>query len=127
MRRSQGQAVYEEPFAPVDVVAHVAEVVPAPFIVPAGLQLRSWQYEYVKRGLDIVGALCMLAAFLILGRLFSSNYPGANAPFWQYFGASLDHSVLALCFGAFALTNYDELWSIHSLRRRSMSRQSASR
>jgi hypothetical protein len=22
---------------------------------------------------------------------------GANAPFWQYFGASLSHSVLALC------------------------------
>lgn len=35
--------------------------------------------------------------------LFSSNYPGAHAPLWQYFGASLDHSVLALCFLAFCL------------------------
>jgi thiosulfate dehydrogenase (quinone) large subunit len=35
--------------------------------------------------------------------LFSSNYPGAHAPLWQYFGASLDHSVLALCFLAFWL------------------------
>jgi len=48
--------------------------------------------------------------------LFSANYPGANAPFWQYFGASLEHSVLALCFLTFALTNPDELWS--ALRRR---------
>ncbi|HXF14510.1 MAG TPA: DoxX family membrane protein [Terriglobales bacterium] len=55
--------------------------------------------------------------------LFSSNYPGANAPLWKYFGASLDHSVLALCFAAFALTNPQELWSIHSLRRRSLSRE----
>jgi uncharacterized membrane protein YphA (DoxX/SURF4 family) len=35
--------------------------------------------------------------------LFSSDYPGAHAPLWQYFGASLDHSVLALCFLAFLL------------------------
>jgi thiosulfate dehydrogenase (quinone) large subunit len=59
----------------------------------------------------------------MLTLLFSSNYPGGNAPLWQYFGASLDHSVLALCFAAFALTNPKELWSIHSLRRRSLSRQ----
>jgi thiosulfate dehydrogenase [quinone] large subunit len=35
--------------------------------------------------------------------LFSANYPGAQAPFWQYFGASLDHSVLALCFLTFLI------------------------
>ena len=39
----------------------------------------------------------------MLTLLFSSNYPGAAAPFWQYFGASLDHSVLALCFLAFLI------------------------
>src|SRR3954469_11319943 len=33
--------------------------------------------------------------------LFSSNYPGPHAAFWQYFGTSLNHSVLALCFLAF--------------------------
>jgi len=33
--------------------------------------------------------------------LFASNYPGSHAPLWQYFGASLDHSVLGLCFVAF--------------------------
>lgn len=38
----------------------------------------------------------------MLTLLFSSNYPGAHAPLWEYFGASLDHSVLALCFAAFA-------------------------
>src|SRR5277367_4456857 len=39
----------------------------------------------------------------MLALLFSSNYPGAHAPFWQYFGASLDHFVPALCFAAFIL------------------------
>jgi uncharacterized membrane protein YphA (DoxX/SURF4 family) len=65
--------------------------------------------------------VCGMVYMLTL--LFSSNYPGSKAPFWQYFGASLDHSVLALCFAAFALTNPEELWSIHSLRRRSLSRE----
>ena len=32
--------------------------------------------------------------------MFSSNFPGLCAPPWEYFGASLDHSVLALCFAA---------------------------
>ena len=39
----------------------------------------------------------------MLTLLFSSNYPGAHAPLWEYFGASLEHSVLALCFGAFII------------------------
>jgi uncharacterized membrane protein YphA (DoxX/SURF4 family) len=43
----------------------------------------------------------------MLTLLFSSNYPGAAAPFWQYFGASLDHSVLALCFLAFLIATAD--------------------
>jgi len=59
---------------------------------------------------SVCGIIYMLTLF------FSANYPGANAPFWQYFGASLEHSVLALCFLTFALTNPDELWS--ALRRR---------
>jgi len=40
--------------------------------------------------------------------LFSSNYPGAHAPLWQYFGASLNHLVLALCFAAFAITRVEK-------------------
>jgi thiosulfate dehydrogenase [quinone] large subunit len=50
--------------------------------------------------------------------LFSSNYPGSGAPFWQYFGASLNHSVLALCFAVFALTDSTQLWSILNYSRR---------
>ena len=37
--------------------------------------------------------------------LLSSNYPGPHAPPWQYFGASLNHLVLALCFVAFIVGN----------------------
>jgi thiosulfate dehydrogenase (quinone) large subunit len=46
--------------------------------------------------------------------LFSSNYPGPHAPFWQYFGASLDHLVPALCFAAFVSGDPDEALSIRS-------------
>lgn len=70
-------------------------------------------------------SVCGMVYMLTL--LFSSNYPGASAPLWQYFGASLDHSVLALCFGAFAFTDPRELWSIHSMRLRSLSREKPNR
>jgi thiosulfate dehydrogenase (quinone) large subunit len=49
--------------------------------------------------------------------LFSANYPGPNAAFWQYFGASLDHLVLALCFASFASTNPQEVLSIRTYLR----------
>jgi uncharacterized membrane protein YphA (DoxX/SURF4 family) len=61
-------------------------------------------------------SLCGLVYMLTL--LFSANYPGSNAPFWRYFGASLEHLVLAMCFVSFALTNPDELWSLRRLLRR---------
>ena len=48
----------------------------------------------------------------MLTLLFSSDYPGAHAPFWQYFGASLSHSVFALCFLAFLVGRADALWSL---------------
>lgn len=63
-------------------------------------------------------SVCGMVYMLTL--LFSANYPGTKAAVWQYFGASLEHSVLALCFGAFAFTNPEELWSIVSLRRRTL-------
>ena len=50
----------------------------------------------------------------MLSLLFSSNYPGAHAPLWQYFGASLDHSVLALCFVSFLVGNSTAAWSLKS-------------
>jgi thiosulfate dehydrogenase [quinone] large subunit len=82
-------------------------------------------YSELAMGLALVFGILVRPASVcgvvyMLTLLFSSNYPGSNAPLWQYFGASLDHSVLALCFGAFALTNPLELWSIHSLRRRTL-------
>jgi hypothetical protein len=50
--------------------------------------------------------------------LFSSNYPGPHAPFWQYFGASLDHLVLALCFVAFVLGDAERVFSVRNYLRR---------
>ncbi|HLV87381.1 MAG TPA: DoxX family membrane protein [Candidatus Sulfotelmatobacter sp.] len=50
--------------------------------------------------------------------LFSSNYPGAQAPLWKYFGASLDHSVLALCFATFLAGHSEEALSLIYLVRR---------
>ena len=44
--------------------------------------------------------------------LFSSNYPGAGAPLWQYFGASLEHSVLGICFVAFLIGRADAVWAV---------------
>jgi len=55
-------------------------------------------------------SICGLIYMLTL--LFSSNYPGPNAALWEYFGASLDHSVLALCFGAFAISAVGEVFTI---------------
>jgi uncharacterized membrane protein YphA (DoxX/SURF4 family) len=53
---------------------------------------------------------------LMLSMLFSSDYPGAGAPFWQYFGASLSHSVFALCFVAFLAGRAESIWSVKALR-----------
>jgi len=64
-------------------------------------------------------SVCGLAYMLAL--LFSSNYPGAHAAFWQYFGASLDHSVLLLCFATFAVGNADEVLALRPRRRSSPS------
>jgi thiosulfate dehydrogenase [quinone] large subunit len=49
--------------------------------------------------------------------LFSANYPGLHAAFWQYFGASLEHLVLAFCFAAFALIKPEETLSIRTYMR----------
>jgi uncharacterized membrane protein YphA (DoxX/SURF4 family) len=51
-------------------------------------------------------SLCGLVYMATL--LFSSNYPGPHAPLWQYFGASLNHLVLALCFAVFAMTRIEK-------------------
>jgi uncharacterized membrane protein YphA (DoxX/SURF4 family) len=58
-----------------------------------------------------LGGLTMMILFL-----FSSNYPGSNAPFWQFFGASLEHSILALCFIAFLIGPSNRHWAIRQPR-----------
>jgi uncharacterized membrane protein YphA (DoxX/SURF4 family) len=52
----------------------------------------------------------------MLTLLFSSDYPGSGAPLWQYFGASLGHSVFALCFIAFLIAGPSIPFSIKRLR-----------
>lgn len=64
------------------------------------------------RPASICGLIYMLAL------LFSANYPGPHAAFWQYFGASLEHLVLALCFATFAATDPKETLSLAALLRR---------
>jgi len=70
----------------------------------------------------VLGILVRSASFFglifMLTMLFSSDYPGAGAPFWQYFGASLSHSVFALCFAAFLLGRADSVHSVKALRKK---------
>ena len=61
-------------------------------------------------------SFCALTYMLAL--LFSSNYPGEHAAFWQYFGASLNHLVFALCFVAFGMSNSERVWSVPAYFRR---------
>jgi len=74
----------------------------------------------------LLGLLVRTASFcgllFMLTLLFSSDYPGGGAPFWQYFGASLSHSVLALCFAAFLMGRSDSAWSVGGLRNKSTSK-----
>ena len=64
----------------------------------------------------LVRAASACGLIFMLALLFSSDYPGAAAPFWQYFGASLSHSVLALCFAAFLVGRADTAWSLKLFR-----------
>jgi thiosulfate dehydrogenase (quinone) large subunit len=77
-------------------------------------------YGELAIGLALVfGILVRTASFcglmFMLTVLFSSDYPGAGAAFWQYFGASLSHSVFALCFAAFLIGGADSVWSVKAL------------
>jgi uncharacterized membrane protein YphA (DoxX/SURF4 family) len=78
-------------------------------------------YGELAIGLALLLGVCVRPAsafglLFMLILLFSSNYPGAQAPLWQYFGASLDHSVLALCFIAFLTGRSDAVWSLRARR-----------
>jgi uncharacterized membrane protein YphA (DoxX/SURF4 family) len=72
-------------------------------------------FGILVRSASVCGTIYMLAL------LFSSDYPGPHAAFWQYFGGALDHLVLALCFATFALGDADRVLSLRTrLRRRSV-------
>jgi thiosulfate dehydrogenase [quinone] large subunit len=74
-------------------------------------------------GLALVSGVWVRAASVagfvyMLCLLFSSNYPGIDVPVWRYFGASLDHSVLALCFLTFLFGRSEEVLSVRKYLRR---------
>jgi thiosulfate dehydrogenase (quinone) large subunit len=64
----------------------------------------------------LVRAASACGLIFMLTILFSSDYPGATAPMWQHFGASLSHSVFALCFVAFLLGRSAQIWSVPAWR-----------
>jgi uncharacterized membrane protein YphA (DoxX/SURF4 family) len=65
----------------------------------------------------LVRTASLFGILFMLTLLFSSNYPGPHAPFWQYFGAALDHLVFALCFATFVLGQSDKVISLGRLLR----------
>jgi uncharacterized membrane protein YphA (DoxX/SURF4 family) len=65
-------------------------------------------YGELAIGLSLIfGVLTRIASIFgfvyMMSLLFSANYPGSHAAFWMYFGAALEHLVLALCFVAFII------------------------
>ncbi len=75
-------------------------------------------------GLALVSGILVRTAsvfglLFMLTMLFSSAYPGPTAPFWEYFGASLDQSVFAMCFAAFLMAGPPRVWTV----KRSSSRE----
>jgi len=66
----------------------------------------------------LVRAASVFGLIFMLSLLFASDYPGPNAVFWQYFGASLSHSVLALCMAVFVIGDAGEVLSIRPYLKR---------
>ncbi len=64
----------------------------------------------------ILGLLSRIASvfgFALMAAMWlSAGYPGAHAAFWQYWGASLNWSVFALCFVVLAVARPEEVWSL---------------
>jgi uncharacterized membrane protein YphA (DoxX/SURF4 family) len=81
-------------------------------------------YSELAIGIALTLGILVRAASLgglvfMLTLLFSSDYPGLGVPLWQYFGASLDHSVLALCFAAFLIGRADSVCALRIPSRKS--------
>jgi thiosulfate dehydrogenase [quinone] large subunit len=88
------------------------------FVLPHGTEI-AFLVAYGELAIGLALLLGVLARpasvfglLYMLSLLFCCNYPGAHAPVWQYFGASLDHSVLALCFISFVIGNSSTAWSL---------------
>jgi uncharacterized membrane protein YphA (DoxX/SURF4 family) len=107
-----------------------------PFMAPA---LRNFVLPHAKPlaylvayGELAIGLALVLGLLVRIARVFGlvfmvtlllcSDYPGAGAAFWEYFGNSLQHSVLALCFVAFFLGRSDNVWSVRSWHAQKFSR-----
>lgn len=94
------------------------------FVLPHATPI-AFLVAYGELSIGIALALGILVRSASLGGLifmltllFSSDYPGATAPIWQYFGASLSHSVFALCFVVFLLGRSAQVWSVPAWRAR---------
>lgn len=94
------------------------------FVLPNAVAIATLaSYGEFALGIALVAGVLVRPASLcgvvyMLALLFSSNYPGPSAPFWEYFGASLNHLVLALCFAAFAVGQPERALSVRRLFRR---------
>jgi thiosulfate dehydrogenase [quinone] large subunit len=82
-------------------------------------------YGELLIGLSLVsGVLSRTASFfgflLMTAMWLSGGYPGAHAAFWQYWGASLNWSILAVCFVVLALGRPEDVWAIRSAGVRSL-------
>jgi thiosulfate dehydrogenase (quinone) large subunit len=80
-------------------------------------------YSEFAIGLALTFGILVRAAsagglIFMLTLLFASDYPGPGAPLWQYFGASLGHSIFALCFIAFLVAGPNIPFSVSHLRTR---------
>ena len=94
------------------------------FVLPNATAIAYFvSYSELAIGLALTLGVLVRAASIggfiyMMTLLFSSNYPGAGAPGWEYFGASLNHLVLAMCFAAFAAGDPARVLSISRLVRR---------
>jgi thiosulfate dehydrogenase (quinone) large subunit len=68
------------------------------------------------------GIIYMLALLFSSNYPVPSDYPSSGTAFWEYFGASLDHSVLGLCFAAFLVGRADAVWRLRISHPKSVGR-----
>jgi thiosulfate dehydrogenase (quinone) large subunit len=88
------------------------------FVLPHGTAI-AFLVAYGELAIGIALTLGLLVrtasisgCIYMLTLLFSANYPGAGVAPWQYFGAALNHLVLAFCFAAFAVGRPADVLSV---------------